>query len=123
METKYQYNDITHILTKDHFGVFSYDNIVETWDYAIDNSLIPCSTKGFFIDFSEATLDLRVGQEKKLINYFDTKPDFFKDKKIAVIVNTPQEIIFPLMVENSSKTFILKAFSTRSAAENWLLHT
>lgn len=117
----YQYNQETKILHKTYHGKFHYEDIVESWEHAKNNHLIPSDIEGLLIDYSEGELCLKMGDERKVSQYYYEKFQYLKGKRMAIVVKTPQEIIFPMLMESKPKTFIPKSFSTKTAAINWLL--
>lgn len=119
---EYDYDPETRILHKTHTGDISKNDIFGSWDYAIENKLIKNDIAGIVIDYRKARLSLELRDTDTIPQYFDRRPDIFGGKKLAVIVNTPNEIVYPLLIEQKEKTYILKTFSTEEAATVWILN-
>lgn len=117
----YEYNAESRILHKEHFGHFSIEALIDSWDYAIKENLIPAEVQSFLLDYTDAVLGLNKGDENIMVAYFNAHPELFKGKKIAVVVNTPENIIHPILAQAKPKNYILTIFSTTLAANNWLM--
>lgn len=117
----YQYDSVLRIMHKEHFGVFTIEALIESWDYAIAQNLLPSDIVSFLLDYSEAVLDLSMGAAKKMVDYFNAHPELFKGKKIAVVVNTPENIVHPILAQSRPRTYDLSIFSTLEGANDWLM--
>lgn len=117
----YRYDIKTRILYKEHFGIFYLNDIVNSWEYAITEKIIPNDVKGFLLDYTNAELHYINGDGQKIVNYFNENHLVFGSKSFAVVVSTPSNIILPMIVEEIPKTYFLKTFTTVTAAKNWLL--
>ena len=62
MEEKFKYNfdESTGILYKSYFGEITLEDIYSSWDYAINENLIPKTTKGFILDYREASFKIKI---------------------------------------------------------------
>lgn len=118
---QFEYDPEKKIVYKRHFGSISKEDIFNSWDHAIAQKLIPLETSGFIVDFRNAHLGIKMMDVKAIPHYFDLHSDIFGGKKMAVIVNTPEEIVFPVVIEHAKKSYFLKPFSTEEAALKWIL--
>lgn len=118
---EYHYDSETKIMFKKHFGRITLESIIDSWNVAIGNVQIPLGVEGYLLDLTDAELCLNRGQEKILVEYFNERRVYFEATSLAVVVNTPREIIFPIIAESIPKIFALKTFSTKRAAVAWLL--
>ena len=56
---------------------------------------------------------------KQLLNFFKQNSHIFKKLKLAVVMTTPKNTVFPVLAQNISN-FNIKVFSTIKAAEDWI---
>ena len=117
----YQYDTKSHIMHKKHFGTFTINMLIDSWDEAIEKHLVPSETMTFLLDYTEAKLDMNIGAAEKMVNYFNEQSHLFEDKKIAVVVNTPENIVHPILAQARPRNYILRIFSTLPAAYLWLM--
>lgn len=117
---RYDYNAESKIMHKRHFESVTMDDLIESWDYAIDNNLIPVDVQGYLLEYTVAVLDLQMGDADRMVAYFNAHPHEFKGRKVAVVVDTPQNIIHPLLAQTKSRDYELKVVSSVEAANVWL---
>lgn len=122
-ESKYDfdYDPDNRIFYKRQSGNLTKEDIFVSWEYAIEENLIPDDVNGFLIDLSKAHIDIDLAKAKSIPEYFDAYPKIFAGKKIAIIIRSPDEIVLPILVEHMQKSFFLKPFATEAAAVNWIL--
>lgn len=118
---EFHFDPETKIFYKKHFGNITKEEIFKSWDHAIENDLIPKDTVGFIVDFREAHYALKLTDVKSLPSYFNSHPEVFEGKKIAVIVTSPDEIVVPVLIQHIKKNYHVKPFSTQEAAIQWIL--
>jgi len=115
-----EYIEDDYCLTRKFSGVLKIDEIINTWKYLIENKLKHKKYKGIINDFTNARLEMEIDDVEQLMNLFKENIDIFKDLKLAVIMSSPENIVFPAFAQNNS-TFKIKPFSTISAAKDWML--
>jgi hypothetical protein len=118
---EFHFDPETKIFYKKHFGVITKEEIFKSWDHAIENDLIPKDTAGFIVDFMDAQLNLKLLDVKHIPIYFNLHSDIFGNKKMAILVKSPEEIVVPVLIERAQKKYFLKPFSTETAAIKWIL--
>lgn len=118
---EFHFDPETKIFYKKHFGNIAKEEIFKSWDHAIENDLIPKDTVGFIIDFRKAHYALKMTDVKSMPSYFNSHPEVFGGKKMAVIVSSPKEIVVPILIQYTQKKYYLKPFSTEEAALKWIL--
>lgn len=120
-EYTYQYDSEKYIMHKKHSGTFELKDILNSWDVIIKEAPYINDVRGYLLDYIDSSLKLNKRSDKKIINYFNSHEEVFGGAKFAIVVSTPRDIIYPIIIEGLPKTYELKAFSTIEAAEDWLL--
>lgn len=118
---KFEFNSAIGIMYKYYFGEISFQDIVSSWEYAIKNNLIPKENKGFLVDFTKANLTSYVSEYQLISDFFNSHPEIFGHKKIAVITVNPRDIVVPFLIKHKKNEFATKPFSTIEAAIKWIL--
>ena len=117
----YKYDKESRIMHKQHFGSFTIEAIIDSWDDGIEQGLVHSDVRSFLLDYTDAKLDLKFGSADKMVAYFNARPHLFKRKKIAVVVNTPENVVHPILAQAKPKNYSLAIFSTQLAANTWLM--
>ena len=120
-KTKYRFDESTGILYKYYFGTITLDDIFSTWDEAISKKIIPPNTKGFILDYTKANFDIKINEVDRIPEYYRKHLNIFENKKIAIITQTPDDIVFPIMVEKKDSGYSSHPFYTIEAAIEWVL--
>lgn len=123
MEKKFafQFDDSTRILYKHYFGLITLEDIYSSWDYAINNKIIPSGTRSYILDYREASFDIKIKEYHRIANYYADHLEVFKNCKIAIITQTPKDVVIPALVETKDKGYISKPFYSIEAAIDWVL--
>ena len=115
------YDPSIKIFFKWYSGEIILDDIFRSWDYIIDNNLIPSGVKGFVLDYTNVDLKIDASGAGDITDFYNNHPHIFEGKKIALIMNTPGQVIFPLLVASSNPQYYPKPFMTEEAAIRWIL--
>ncbi len=118
---KFVFDKSTGILYKYYYGAITYGNIFSSWDYAIANNLIPKETKGFILDYREASFEVILKEYSKISDYYKKHLDIFGNQKIAIITQTSEDAIVSDLVETKDEGYSSRPFFTAEAAEQWVL--
>jgi hypothetical protein len=118
---KYQFNSSLGILFKLYFGRINIDDITSSWEHAFKNNLIPKETKGFILDYRNATFDLEISEHNAIADFYKKHIDIFGGFKIAIITIEPKDLVIPILVEFKDAGYSSKPFSTVEAAIRWVL--
>ena len=118
---KYRFDESTGIMYKYYSGTITLNDIISSWDDAISEKIIPENTKGFILDYTKANLDIEVDKANEVANYYRRHLDIFRGKKIAIITQTPSDIVIPIMVEKKDSGYSSHPFYTLEAAIDWVL--
>lgn len=123
MEKKYSYlyDSTSGILYKYYFGMISLEDIYSSWDHAIKNNLIPKGTRSFILDYQLASFDIKLKEYPGIANYYKEHLDIFGGSKIAIITQTPKDVVIPTLVEAHDEGYRSRPFYSLGAAIDWVL--
>ena len=120
MKIKLRYIDDGKILVREISGKVSFMDIFNSWQSLVKDGWLNTSLVGIINDFRDMELDAKVSDVKEVLKLIEKNYDVFKGIKIAVVVDSYKNIVFPMMVEKLSKRVKIKPFSTFEAAEDWI---
>lgn len=120
-KSEFKFDPDTGILYKYYFGTITIADIQSSWEYAIENNLIPSDTRGFILDYRNATLRFPEFEYSKIPNFYRQHPEIFNGYKIAIITENPQDIVIPVLVKEMDDGYLSSPFSTLEAAIQWIL--
>ena len=118
---KYVYDPSTRILYKYYYGAITLKDICSSWDYAISNKIIPEGTRSFILDYRDAYFDMKLKEHRGIADYYKKHLDVFGNCKIAIITQTPEDVVIPTLVELIDDGYYSQPFYTLEAAVNWVL--
>jgi hypothetical protein len=113
-----QYPDF--ILIRNFTGEVDVDEIMNSWDFLLENKLITNETKGVINNLTECELKMNIHGFDILMDYLKKHGDL-KRLKLAVICDDPGTIVFPMLGESDERELKIKPFSTEKAAVNWII--
>lgn len=123
MQSKVTYDIIKvgsqEIIIRKFFGSVNLDDIISSFKFISENMLNE-KKAGVVTDFIDAYIDFGFADLREIVNYIKS------DKKIsilklAVVVDSPKKVIFPMMVQNNNPDLGIKPFSSKDAAIKWIL--
>lgn len=118
---RYKFDAQTGILFKYYQGPIDIQTITDSWDQAISEHIIPAKTRGFILDYSESSLQIGLNELSGIPDYYKAHPEVFENKRIAIIVDKPRDIVVPMLVREKDSGYESKPFSTLEAAMQWIL--
>lgn len=118
---KYKFDDSLGILYKYYYGLISIQDIESSWEYAIDNNLIPKETKGFILDYRNSNFDIKINEYTAIPNFYKKNLDIFGGRRIAILTEEPKDIVIPILIKTKDKGYLSKPFSTLESAIAWIL--
>jgi len=108
------------ILVRKFHGAVGVTDIISSWKYLLENKILNDEHLGVINDLCDCKLKMDQDCFKQLIGYLKNSPVFL-NLKLAVICDTPEKIVFPLLGEHSVRELHIKPFSTLDAAVDWIL--
>ena len=96
---KYHYDSKLGILYKYYYGSITISDISDSWEFAFKNNLIPKETKGFILDYRNASFDLDDEEYTEIPDFYKKHLDIFGNKRIAIITESAKDVVVPILVE------------------------
>lgn len=121
MEIQFNFDIAQKIFYKHYSGEVTYNDFESSWKDTIQNKDFPTDTKGFLLDYREATLAVSSDESNKIADFFLANLHVFGNKRIAFIVSTPEQIIIPMLINEFDFYFQSRPFSTVEAAKVWII--
>ncbi len=118
---KYIFDCKSKVLTKHYFGPITINDIESSWEYAIQNNLIPKDTVGFIVDYRKASLQVRIDEYTSISDFYKKHQEVFGDCKIGVLTEIPRDVVIPMLVQGEDDGYSSKPFSTLESAIDWVL--
>lgn len=115
---EYIYKD--NYLIRKFTGDINFQAVLNSWQYLVEHDLGKEEYIGIINDFSDASMKMELEELQQLLNYFKLNSEIFKKLKLAVIMTTPENVVFPIFAQKISN-FNIKAFSSLKSAEDWIL--
>lgn len=109
------------ILIRKFSGNVNVDEIIDSWEYLINNNMLSVKQKGVINDLSRCQLDMNMEGFEKIVSYLKSK-ELFKKIKLAVVTDSQEKIVFPLMGEMQVTGLKIKVFATLEAAVDWIIY-
>lgn len=119
---KYHFNNSLKILFKYYYGHITINDIESSWEYAFKNNLIPKDTKGFVLDYTNATLDMKPDEHTAIADFYKKHIEIFRNYKIGIVTDNPKDVVIPILVETKDDGYESSPFSSMEAAIEWVLH-
>lgn len=114
----YDLNASKTILVRTIFGQITMGEIIKLWETDIFNKRVTTDLKAVVTDFSKGKNLSKMEERKNITAFYRENVDFFKNIKIAVVLNDPS-IAIPLLYEHEQQDIQHLAFSTLEAAMKW----
>ncbi len=121
MDYKVEYIQKDNYLIRRFTGEIDFPAILKSWQYLVEHDLGDHKHIGVINDFSNVKMNLEMEELEQMINFFKLNSEIFATLKIAVIMSTPKNMVFPMFAKKIS-TFNIQAFSTMESAEKWMLN-
>lgn len=94
--------------------------IINSWNKLIISNKITPNLKGVINDLNCCSLQMNMDSFNKLITFL-LNNEVFHRIKLAVISNSPKNIVFPMMAELKASKLNIRTFSTIKAATLWIM--
>ncbi|MDA3928020.1 MAG: hypothetical protein PF541_03620 [Prolixibacteraceae bacterium] len=122
MQIDYGVDKRGRIISMEYIGILSIKDIEKYWKKAIQNNLVHSEIKGFILDCRNAVIEIEEYEAKKLSDFFKKNISLFQFKRFAYLTETPNQIVFPILMQEEDYLYKSRPFSTLEAAVNWLLN-
>lgn len=121
LKFKYEFNSDIGVLIKYYYGNITIEDIVSSWEYAMENNVIPKNIKGFLLDYRNAFFDIDIKEYNQIPAFYKAHPEYFHNYKIAILIEKPKDIVIPILVQEKDDGYQSRPFSTIDAAIKWIL--
>ncbi len=124
MENKfdYRFDRLTGIFFKVYHGKISFKDLKNSWEHAFKTHIIPNHITGFVLDYRDADMNMTPEESKDISSFYQDHIDVFRNKKVALVMVKPNQVIFPMLVGANAVGYVTRAFYTIEAAVDWVLH-
>ena len=116
----YDYDPGTGIFSKIHYGNIVFEDVINSWNEIIGKNAIPDGTSRFILDYINATFLTDDDGTTQLVKFYKAYSHIFSGSKIALIMNKPDQVILPILVDHEVDGIFFKPFCTYEGALEWL---
>jgi hypothetical protein len=120
MDFAFSFDNSRRIFYKYYSGIVSYNDFESSWLYIIQNQFIPIEARGILLDYREAMVKSPIEEALRISTFFSVNLQIFKNKKIAFVTSTPEQIVLPVLINEYGSSYQSRPFSTIEAAESWI---
>ncbi len=108
----------SNVVIREFIGIVKADDVIESFKYIFEKYVDEEFT-AIITDFTHAKFAMSISDFQKVLKYIKKTPVIF-DIQLAIIVDTPKKVIFPILAKTKLKKLNIKPFSTVDAAIKWL---
>lgn len=108
------------ILYKRYYGLISLENIMQSWLKAMNENLIPQDALGFVLDYRKAHFNFDPRRHTELTDFYREHSKVFSNRRIAFVTVSPDDIVYPILIQTQDNGFESRPFSTMEAATDWV---
>jgi hypothetical protein len=112
-----RYDNSEYIL-REFKGELVVEDIMDSFVYILNENMIRPGCRGILTDLREADLNFNMNTFRNLIIYIKSSPGL-DGLRIAVVVDSADKIVFPMMAANEPGLMI-EPFSTMESAIKWI---
>lgn len=109
------------ILVRTFTGQILPEEIIASWNNLLASNLITEDTIGVINDLSNCELKMNIDKFNKFTDFLKSKQQL-KNLKLAVVTDSPKNIVFPILGESQEPSLHIKPFNTISAATGWIMN-
>uniref|UniRef100_UPI0032175D8E hypothetical protein n=1 Tax=uncultured Draconibacterium sp. TaxID=1573823 RepID=UPI0032175D8E len=113
------------IIRYKHSGIIEADEIHKAWKEFLKMEEFTILKYNLLSDYRGAKFNIKVDFLPALIEFMTSIQDIVKGKKQCIIVDDPYSTAASILFEqevNAKVGFIVKVFTTKQAALNWLIN-
>lgn len=115
-----RYDEARRIFYKIYSGDIYFHDLVDTWNEMIGQNLIPEDTCRFVLDYSNATFISSPSGVDDICKFFRAYNHVFAHSRLALIMQKPDQVILPILVNNELTSISVKPFYTLEAGTRWV---
>jgi hypothetical protein len=110
--------DHAKIILREFHGRIKMKDNLQSFSYIKEN-LFNEEITGMVSDFTHAEFGMNILELPKVLKFFRRNPEI-KRLPHAIIVNTPEKTIFPVLAKNKLSSLRIHPFSTIDAGLHWV---
>ena len=121
-EVTYSYDiiDGKEIITRTFLGKISINDIINSFKFLQTENKITKHCVGIITDTSSSQLKIPISELGQIIRFLIRNNDIRK-RKLALIANTPEKTIIPLIIAKRLPIIKVQPFSSKEAAIAWIM--
>ena len=108
------------VLFRSYDGQLTAGFEIEMLKYAVENGLINKNVRGMVLDMTSAHFNMEISEVRKIVDYVSADISL-SSLKFAIIADTAEKVIFPLVGGIYKEQVKVRPFSTENAAIKWIL--
>ncbi|MCU4164690.1 hypothetical protein [Carboxylicivirga caseinilyticus] len=108
------------ILIRNFKGEVDVNEIIRSWEYLRNESLLTHQLKGVINNLTECDLVMDLNSFKLLMSYLNQHECFYSIK-LAVVCDKPKSTVYPTLGAEKESKLKIKPFSTVDAAVQWII--
>ena len=120
MKSRYEYLAGRSIFCKYYSGLVSIDDVYLSWNELIESGTIPEGTRRFLVSYRDAELNFGISEATGIADYYRRHGKIFDRSKIAMVMVTPSQVVFPILVKQEIANLLVQTFFEESTALRWL---
>ena len=117
---RHRYDPATHIFYKYYQGKIDINTLMSSWENIISKKLIPVNTKRFLLDYSAGYFTGGPDATSEIASFYLKHDEIFGGAKVALIMQDPDQVIFPILVNEEQSRIRFRPFYTLECALEWL---
>jgi hypothetical protein len=117
---QFYYDEPNKIFYRVLTDTVTIENLLDSWYDIFEQGLIPDELNGIVLDYRGAHFNMSIEATDTFSTFFDEHYHFFENKKIALIMTDPDQIVFPLLIQAKNDSYTAQIFSTEEAALQWI---
>ncbi|MBN2776157.1 MAG: hypothetical protein JXR36_00850 [Bacteroidales bacterium] len=118
---EFKYDSDAGIMYKMHSGIVTAYDVITSWEWAFENSIIPENTKLFLLDYRDAVLDNPTKISKAIVSFYHANLHRFRHCKFAIVSFSSQNVATSMLIKKGDKDYVSEPFSHIEKAIEWLL--
>ncbi len=111
-------HDDSEYIFREFKGELVTEDIMDSFVYILNENMIKPGCRGIITDLREARLSFDMNTFKNLLIFIKSSPGL-AGLKIAVVVDSADKIVFPMMASNEPG-MLVQPFSTMESAIKWI---
>ncbi|ELR71906.1 hypothetical protein C900_02145 [Fulvivirga imtechensis AK7] len=115
-----EFDPQTRIFYKYYSGAIYMEDLIASWEDIIEKGLIPPNTRKFILEYSNGFLVAGPEASTEIAAFYQKHHAIFGGSKVALIMQNPDQVIFPILVNQEQSHVQFKPFYTLEGALEWV---